>query len=130
MLPLSRSINRTTSPFHLTLANSDVSQSHPTSTMAEDPEDSFTAAVTLLQQFRGVAQLNSRDLDGAINRQMLNAVATSISDVMQQAGINHKNKKMLVRQLLVHLAVDVFPQRMLNLQTVTSVRDSLFADES
>jgi hypothetical protein len=56
--------------------------------MAEISEDSFNAAVALLQQFRELTQLNNQDLDDATDRQMLNAVVASISDVMRQAGLN------------------------------------------
>jgi hypothetical protein len=56
--------------------------------MADISESSIDAGIALLQQFRELAQLNSQDLDDVTNRQMLNAVVISISDVIEQAGID------------------------------------------
>jgi DNA-binding protein H-NS len=56
--------------------------------MANISENSLDAAIALLQQFRELAQLNSQYQDDATNRQMVNAVIASVSDVMRQAGVD------------------------------------------
>jgi hypothetical protein len=82
--------------------------------MAELPEESLDALARVLQQFCGIAQLDTQDLDDAANREMVHVVITSIRDFKTQAGVDslslERQQQEDARQQEAALQADVIRQ--------------------